>query len=383
MRKRFFAILLVLVLLLMVGCTAQEETAMPGASQTPEPDASDDTISEASGGFNAAQHLIGMVIADNGTLNVFHEMHGFLRTAENLGYAARLFNYTGVSPQRAVEEAVAAGCEGLVIYDPSGNASKDAIAYAKHNGLYVVSSYYSNVNADASVVADQTEYLEEVARSIAERMSERNLKTGKILIYGHAGTAMDAAYAEFQKAIAQYYPGYTVVSFERRPVGTDAQEEIDSLANYIYFNRDIKGMFCIDDDGSYLAVKAREQAQKIFKGAIPTPVPTPEPTPKPAGVTPVPVNENLLKEILISVFGTGVTDENIELMEDNDIYAMISEPHYESAGQSAMLLDKLVRGQSVAAETRINIPIVRQDTLTKYQTVYEQVKEWFGLDAEP
>ena len=170
--------------------------------------------------------------------------------------------------------------------------------------------------------------------------------------------------------------------FERGPIGTPVETDVENLANYIYFNRDIKGMFCIDEDGSALAVKAREQAQKMFKGSLATPVPTPQPTPDPTGVTPVPVNENLLKEILISVFGTGITDENIKLMEQNDIYAMISEPHYESAGQATMLLDKLMRGQSVAEETRMNIPIVRQDTLTKYQAVYEQVKEWFCLDNE-
>ena len=382
MTKRFFAILMALVLLLAIGCAQQEEVTEPAVTPQQDETFAEETPLPAVEGFYPADHLIGLVAADNGTLNAYYEMHGFLRTAEKLGYAARLFSYTGVSAKAAMEEAIAAGCDGVVVYDPSGTASRDAIESAKQKGVFVVSSYYANANADAGVIADQTEYLEEVARSIAERMSERSLKTGKILIYGHAGAELETARIEFEKAIAAYYPGYTVVTFERGPIGTTKQADIDLLANHIYFNRDIKGMFCIDDDGSDIAVKAREQAQKIFKGSLPTPAPTPEPTPAPAGVTPAPVNENLLKEILISVFGSGITDENIELMEDNDIYAMISEPHYESAGQAAMLLDKLIRGQSVAAETGINIPIVRQDTLTKYQTIYEQVKEWFGLDAE-
>ena len=380
MKKRFFAIVLALTLLFAVGCKNNgEEVPHADAETLGNTDAS---LAEASAGFNPAQHLIGMLVADNGTLNTYLEMHGFLRTAENLGYAARLFRYTGTNAKKTVEEAVKAGCEGLVVYDPSSTATKEAMEYAKQQGVLIVSSYYASMNANASVAVDQTEYLEEVARSIAERMSERSLKTGKILIYGYNGQNMNTACEEFQKAIAAYYPGYTVEHFERGPIGTPVETDVENLANYIYFNRDIKGMFCIDEDGSALAVKAREQAQKMFKGSLATPVPTPQPTPDPTGVTPVPVNENLLKEILISVFGTGITDENIKLMEQNDIYAMISEPHYESAGQATMLLDKLMRGQSVAEETRMNIPIVRQDTLTKYQAVYEQVKEWFCLDNE-
>lgn len=383
MLKRFFVIALVVLTIFTVGCAGGETAAGNESTQAGGDSADGETaLNGAESGFEPASRLIGMVVADNGALNGYHEMHGFLRTAENLGYAARLFRYTGVSAKDAVEEAIAAGCEGIVVYDPSGTAAKDAVISARQKGVRVVSSYYANDNADASVVADQTEYLEEVARSIAQRMSERSLKTGKILVYGYSGVALDNAFGEFQKAIAEYYPGYTVVSFERGSVGGSKEDEAIRLANYIYYNRDIKGMFCVDQDGSAIAVKARGLAQKMLKGSMATPAPTPEPTPVPAGMTQEPVNENLLKEILISVFGSGITDENIRLMEDNDIYAVISEPHYESAGQAAMLLDRLIRGQTVAAETQINIPIVRQDTITKYQAVYEQVKEWFGLGAE-
>lgn len=37
---------------------------------------------------------------------------------------------------------------------------------------------------DCNVMADDTDYIEELARGIAVRMTERNLKSGRILVYG-------------------------------------------------------------------------------------------------------------------------------------------------------------------------------------------------------
>ena len=80
----------------------------------------------------------------------------------------------------------------------------------------------------------------------------------------------------------------------------------------------------------------------------------------------------------------GINDDNIALMKENDIYAFVAEPYYEASAQSLMVLDRILNGESVPQVTKVNMPIVRQDTLDKYELIYRQVQEWFDLvEQEP
>lgn len=343
--------------------------------------------------FNTSQHLMGFIVEDKGDVSTCLLMHGFLRTAENLGYPALLIRIDSrYDAAQVAKQAYDAGCEGVLIADDGGKYS-DIVSACAGLGMHVVVPFYQSASAgvSANVVADRTEYLEEVARGIGERMVERSLKAGRILVYG-----WDTAHCldVFTDTIQSDYPQYSVVAFNR--TSADPQGAKDELAAFLLNNRDIKGLYCIDPDGSVLAIKAREKAQKDFKNATPTPsvkhTPTPKPTSTPdlytpgAGTpapTPTPVPESLLKTITITAFGTGISDENLALFEDNDIYALVVEPYYEAAAQSTMLLDNLLRGQTVAATSKINRPIVRIDTVDKHKVIYDQAKEWFGLSGEP
>jgi ABC-type sugar transport system substrate-binding protein len=367
---------LVIMMFLVPGCAKKDPepgTVSEPAAATPSPAVPESEM------FSTAEHLIGLVIKKDDKISTYTLEHGFLRTAENLGYAAQLFSFDSTqSAEDAVRSAIEAGCEGLIVYDP-GSIYQKAIALASENDIRVVVPYYKSTasGVDSNVIADDHEYLEEVARSVAERMKERNLKTGRLLVYGQN---TNYSYAEFVKAIGQYYPEYSVTEFTRTQ--QDRQAAIDELAGFILNNRDIKGLFCTDDDGAAIAVKAREKAQKDLKGikSTPTPKPTPTPSASPGPNSATPVPEALLKNIIITVIGTGITNENVQLLENNDIYAVVSAPYYESAAQSTMLLDKLMRGSSVPASQTLNIPIVRQDTMQKYLAVYNQVLDWFDLE---
>ena len=111
---------------------------------------------------------------------------------------------------------------------------------------------------DVNVVADDSEYIEELTRGIANRMTERGLRSGKILVYG-IGTA--GVYEKIQTAIAQYYPQFQVTAYERTSQGQAAVEE---LSTYLLYNRDIKGMYAVDTASAPLAVEARNQAIRLF-----------------------------------------------------------------------------------------------------------------------
>ena len=319
--------------------------------------------------------LMGLVIEDDGSMGAYMMMHGFLRTAENLGYPAKLYRITS-DAEAAVAEAKSDGCSGLLI--PGSYTT--AIAEAAQAGIYVVSPYSpcETGSADVNVIADTHEYIEELARGIAERMTERSLKSGRILVYGYDPSV---CYAEFDKAIEEYYPQFQTVTFVRTP-GSGDEAAIDELANYILNNRDIKGMYACDTTSASIAVSARSKAIAMFKEMeadedkdkkpTPTPIlnPSAEPTPNPG----------LLKQISITAFGCGLSDENLALFNDNDIYALCIEPYYETAATATMMLDRLFLGEETAETITVNRPIAYGDSIDKYLAIYNEVKELFALD---
>ena len=375
----------------LLGCSS------PAAVQeTPAP--TESAAVEAAGNveINVSDTLIGFIVPDSEDLSLYSAKHGFLRTAETLGYPAKLYTADmGPDSVQAVEQASTDGCKGLLIWSPD-NANADALKKAAELGLYAVVPYHSaqGEGVSSNVVADVLGYTEEVAMGVAERMVERQCKAGKILVYGRSPVY---TYEGFKQAIATYYPQYNVAYFTR--TAQDSQAAIDELANHILWNRDIKGLFCTDVDGAFIARRATEQADKTFKrdGAPEnagkeadgktSPSPSPQATPVPSvtsasGMVPsaTPVPEGLIKSIIISIAGYGISDENIALMQENDIYAFVLEPYYEASAQSVMLIDRLISGQSVPASVRLNMPIVRMASLDKYKLLYEQVQEWFGLN---
>ncbi len=367
MKKALMAILVGLLLPLWAcGAPAQApaETAAPTPAQTAAP---------------AEQvPLLGFIVEDDGQMPAYMMMHGFLRTAENLGYPAKLYRAApGEEAQEAVARALEEGCDALLIQN-SGGANDGALGAAMQGGVYTAVPYdvCSLEGLDVNVVADDSEYIEELARGIANRMTERGLRSGKILVYG-IGTA--GVYEKIQTAIAQYYPQFQVTAYERTSQGQAAVEE---LSTYLLYNRDIKGMYAVDTASAPLAVEARNQAIRLFRSEG-TPSPTPEPSLAP-GQEPAPTpNPGLLTQISITAFGCGLSDENLRLFNDNDIYGLCIEPYYEAAANATMQLDRLLLGEEAERTMRVNRPIVYGDTINKYLAIYEEVQGLFGLAATP
>ena len=236
-------------------------------------------------------------------------------------------------------------------------------------------------------MADVSEYVEELARGIAERMTERGLKSGRILVYGsNTGSCFPA----FDAAVNEYYPQFDTVSFNRTP-GLGDDGAIDELADYLLNNRDIKGLYACDESSVPVAVKARSKAiaafkdieaaekasEKETKNKEPESTPTPEPSAESAKPTP---NPALLKQISITAFGCGLSDENLELFKDNDIYGLCIEPYYDAAATATMMLDRLMQGEDTAKKVTVNRPIAYGDTIDKYKAIYNEVKELFDVE---
>lgn len=360
MSKRFILSALCALIIIIAGCQNAGEGGDFNETASPAP---------ISAPPEEVDNIIGYVIGDDGDINSYMSMHGFLKTAENLGYPSRLFRFDeGESALSAVDEAIDEGCKGLVIQNANGE-NDDAVRAALSKDVFVVVPYdvCAVEGLNGNVAADNSEYIEELARGIAERMKERNLSAGRILVYG----TDPAPFApEFERAVLSYYPQYSASVFRRTKA--DENEAADELAQYLLHNRDVKGLYAIDADGAAISVLARKRAQDIFKTFKPEPSATPD-----ANGNPPSLNDELLNKISITIFGTNISEGNLKLFDSNDISALCIEPYYESAAQSVMMLDKLFKGETVAGTMRINRPIVRTDTVEKYAARYEQVKEWF------
>ncbi len=367
-----------LLVFLCAGCGGQ--TADTENLNTPEPIDTTPVIIEKVPELVARSNgdaLLGAIIPDDGSITYYTAMHGFLRTAEAMGCPAKIYRAnTAQLAVEAVDQAISDHCAGLLIWNEN-DAYAQAIEKAGGAGIPVVTPYYETDNrfVRASVVVDQAGCMEEVARAIAERMVERDCKGGRILVYGQDPMSV---YLTFSDAVKAYYPQYSVAYFARTASGKDAA--VNELAEYILWNRDVKGLFCTDADGADIAVRARTQAQREFRNnGAPEQREDAANTQAPAGATPVP--ESLTKAITITIVGTGISERTIELLHEYDIYAFVLEPYYEAAAHSTMVLDQLLRGESAPEVSRLNMPIVRQTALDKYELIYRQVREWFDLDA--
>ncbi len=382
MLKRGFALLIALIMLCMCGCAGKDnnQTAMNNAQTDTEQQNGQIMQGDASAdGARETFPILGLIIDDDGSDSARLTMYGFLRTAETLCYASKVFRASaGEGAVSAVDMAKAEGITALMIFNP--DAKNDAaIEKAVSLGMNVVVPYHECKAAGikANIVADYDEYYDELARGLAGRMEERSLKSGRILVYG-ADT--ERAYEAFAASMKQNYPQYIVCQFVR--TAADEEGAIDELADFILNNRDIKGVYAVDEDASPIAVKARSRAQKRFRSeGAPSPTPTPEATASAVQQPEYTPNPALLTQIMITVFGTGLSGENYKLFNDNDIYALCIEPYYEAAAQGTMTMDRIVRGESIAGVERVNRPIVHSDTADKYTAVYESMLAAFAAET--
>lgn len=135
MRKvPFLSILLCAILLTACGApAAAPEIGGAGAQEaaTPTPAV----------GLGGPGEMLGFIVEDDGQIPGYMMMHGFLRTAENLGYPAKLYRAKqGQEALAAVETAIQDGCGGLLIQNTEG-ANDQAVQAAIQAGIYTAVPY--------------------------------------------------------------------------------------------------------------------------------------------------------------------------------------------------------------------------------------------------
>ncbi|MDO4567946.1 MAG: hypothetical protein Q4B99_03190 [Clostridia bacterium] len=363
---------------LVCGCTVESapsatpEFTTPLATATPEPTTAPTPVT-------AKTDLIGFVISDDQSFAACSLMYGFLQTTAELGNPSVILRYgEETTALEAVQRGIDLGCAGMLIMNP-GAVNNDAIALAKQNGLSVITPVdRTDSEADINVYVDSEDHLIEMCIAAVDRMTERSISKngGRILIYGKSPAPL---YNRCLQMVQESYSQYGVLSFTRTTDNTDAA--IEELTNYLLTHRGICALVAIGDKDSQVARDAREAASAIIgNSGVPEEADAIEGVANASGYVLPEISSNLRSNTAITIFGTGFTDENIDLISRERIYGLSIIPYYDTAVNCVMLMDRLLRGEELMSSAKVNRPIIRHDTIEKYVTVYDEIKELFAIE---
>lgn len=346
-KMRFLSLILALVLafsLIVSGCASNNKANNETSKATEE--TAKETTEATEAAFDPSQYPLGFVTVLKGHPVVQTFMAGFTTKAEELGYPAEIFAGDGADAQEMIkfgEQAIAKGMKGMIIYllDPS---VYPLIKKAADAGIPVVEGHTMVANeADvpglkAWVSCDPFQYGKDSAKAIAEKIG----KKGKVAItQGSFNTTENNAAKAFMDEMKNY-PDITVL----QPIeeGFDPAQATAKAAAIIQANKDLAGAFSTTGGGPATWSGAADQTSK--------------------------------KDLVI--IGMDYVRQNLDLVRDGKVYAVVAQPLFEEHEKCAELLDKLLRGETVPFANPIEAPLVTKENVQKYYDLIAKVDKAFG-----
>jgi len=353
--KRTITILLALVMvlsILLAGCGGAQTTAPKEetkktdettAAKAEEPKKEEPKTQEAK--FDPANTLLSVLMPVKG-----HPVHrivqlGFLEKAKQLGYKAEVDGIDGSSSAElwaAGETALSKGIKGMLVWG-GDESCYPFIKKCRDAGVKTVIPHFKHDQAkipelDANLSADPYKYGQEVAKAIGEKLKG---KKGSVAItQGSMNITENSAAKGFTEGM-KAYPDIKVLA----PVeeGFDPPAAIAKAAAIIQGNKDLLGAFGTTGG-----------SPQTWSGAM----------------------DQTKRPDLVCV-GMDYTEQNIDLVKQGKIFAIVAQPLYEEASKSAEILDKLLRGEKVEYFTPLDAPVVTKDGIDQYADIIKRVKEWF------
>lgn len=368
MLRRMFMIVLALMLLLSAACAKAPE-AEPAPDDTAEEEAAPAEAVLAP--YDAAQNLIGFIFPGGGDAMQNVALHGFLRTAENLGYPSVVLR--DGSAEALMAQALEKGCKGVVVWSKDIDVTR-AMEAARSANIPSVAVYGRVEDLDSvNLFTDMDENDIEAVKLMKQELITRKHETGGIVLV--TDSESDAAEVEaMRKALRLEAGAYTLMEY--KVPKSDEETALAEAVQYYKENTHIVAAVCFSDKLSSLWSSARKKAETDLK-PTPTPkgkaTPTPKPTPTPS-VTPTPAVTKLDTVIV----GMDYTKAHVDLTKSGAIYGFIARPYFESGAQGCMLLDQMLRGAPVPDEYTLFAPLVRKQGCDKYESIILEVNEWFG-----
>lgn len=341
--------------------------------------------------FNPSVNLIGMLVPEDSGELMNAAKHGFLRTAENLQYPSKLYVVNASNPAASVvDKAIADGAKGLIVWANTPDMI-EAAQKAKAVGIKVIVPYFDLPNMfDANLAADPNDFGNETARIMCEQIVlVRKKKAGVIVI---TGAAQEKEIADaFTALVGKEYPQFTITDYTGVGVEADVREYVKAHADLVGVLALQSGSAKIWDDACVAiqrelkptpkpsATTGATGAAQTQTSAKPTPTPTIAPTNTPVASSPVQsaANEESYKRGAV-IIALDYTKENLTLVKNRNIFAVIARPFYDSTAQSVALMDRLLRIIPTPVDVRLNVPIVRENGISKYLTIQKEIARWFA-----
>ena len=365
MKKLLILVLVVsmVVSLFLAGCTpaetatdtdeADQGTETEGADEAQDADdtASDDTADNEGTeeeAFNTADHSLGFVCWNRNHPTVQIMEAGFLARADELGYQNELYVSVEANLADAValgEQAIAAECDGLVIY-VLDESMKSLIKDAADAGIAVVTGHtmltgqqdeYEGLLAWAA--CDPVLYAETAAEAIGSQIGG----TGAVAITQGGFNPTENAVAEaFVAYMDENYPDIDVLD----PIeeGFESAEAARRASALIQANPDIAGAFSTTGNGAATWANAMQQA----------------------GV------EGLC------IIAMDYSRQNLDLISDGTVYGIIAQPIYEEHALCVDLLDQVLRGETISFDNLMDAPLVTAENVDEFYAKLDVVDEYFG-----
>ncbi len=384
--RRCAAVLLIWCLLIVAGCqggnSARERLQGEGAEAESTAETATNHSRTPDPNFDPSAVLIGLVMDESEGALAKAAEHGFLRTAENLGYPAKL--YVAESSEKAaemVDTAISDGCEGLLIWADT-EPMKAAMAKARAAGIITIATYHSveEGEADANLKVEPMDYAPEAARILCERIKTRDVEKGTIFVTG--AEQFPLIMQPFRDKVKSDYPQFDVVAYE----GKNDQNSVNA---FVLAHPEMVGVLALEQGSGLIWNDACNQVQDAILEARKTPKPTAESegdndrddkeTPKP---TPTPTPDESYKRYA-NILLLDYTPENLRLVRRGVVTGLIGRPFYDSTAQSVAVLDRLLRGLPTQTDVVLNTPILRKKDIAKYEGIMGEVVEWFAITPTP
>lgn len=296
--------------------------------------------------INRSKTLIGFVKEDKGHPVVRLWQASFLSKAKDIGYLAELYcgETTDISQTVTLaEQGLAKGVKGIVTvaehtgYYPFIKKASDA-------GVPVVMCHTIIQNPSdvpgckAFVACDNFKCGANAALAIGKKLGGKG--TVAITQGGFNNTENNTAKG-FADAMKQNYPKIKVLDIQLETY--DPAQAVARQVAILQSNPDVLAAFSTTGMGPSNWAKAAEQAKRTD----------------------------------LVIIGMDYIRQNLDLVKEGKVYAVMGQPLWEEIQLGVVLVDKLLHGQKVPFANLLPAPVITKDKLNPYYAMLKKVEESF------
>jgi len=267
-------------------------------------------------------------------------IQGFMDTAEELGLNASVVATDSGDPQETIplaEQALAQGSDGMVVY-ASDDTFVPFLGRVEGADIPAIVPHFPQEEGtpavDAFVTADPAEYARAAANAIGEEIGGQG---SVALTQGSFNTTENLVSETFTEEMAEKFPDVEVL--EPQEEGFDPPQAIATAVALLQANPDVVAAMSTTGGGPGTWAGAQAETGRE-----------------------------------IVAIGMDYTRENLDLVAQGDIFAIVAQPLYEEHEQSVRQVAKLMCGDEVEFAQFLPAPIVTADDVDPYYEILDRVQ---------